>query len=169
MLVNASGTSTNEIGFITCGGKKLIIADAAASWNAKKKELNVYLSPYKLTTQDLEDVKRGGMWAPGSDKDSPDNKLWGDDCPSAQITIEFSAGEPSPRSATYYNFAFYRFVKKLTANDNRNAADIPKVIQSLKVENNHLILRSKGSEELFDEKYTWGLSLACPIFDVEEQ
>jgi len=90
MQLKAEETATGPAGFIMCGKKKLVIVGAAASWNVKKKELNVYLSPYKLTDEDLQEVKRGGMSALGSGKDSPDQKLWGDDCPSAQITIEFS-------------------------------------------------------------------------------
>ena len=52
-----------------CGGKKLIIADFAGSRKAKKRELNLYLSPHKLTEKDLENVKQGGMWAPGTEKE----------------------------------------------------------------------------------------------------
>jgi hypothetical protein len=170
MQVYASGTSTNEIGFITCGGKKLIIADAAASWNAKTKELHVYLSPHKFTDEDLRHVKRGGMWAPGSWKESPDKKLWGDNCPSIHISINFSSEVPSLGTATAAYLAYFKFDSNLPLFiNNKSAAEIPEVFQSLTVKDNHLVIRSKGSEGMFDNKYIWDLSISCPLFDVEEQ
>ncbi len=170
MLLNASGTSTNEIGFIMCGGKKLTIADAAASWNAETKRLNVYLSPYKIPDEDMRPVKRGAIWAMGSWKESPDKKLWGDDCPSVQITIDFSSEVPSLSTAIFSNYIFFHFDAKFPAiNNNKPASHIPKVFQTLTVKDNHLIIRTKGSEDLFDNKYIWDLSISCPIFDVEEQ
>jgi hypothetical protein len=170
MQVNASGTSTNDVGFIMCGGKKLIIADAAASWNAKTKELHVYLSPHKFTDEDLRNVKRGGMWAPGSWKESPDKKLWGNDCPSVHISIDVSTEVPSLSKATAAYLTFFKFDSKLPVFiNNKSAAEIPKVFQSLTVKDNYLTIRSKGSEEMFDNKYIWDLSISCPILNVEEQ
>ena len=165
----AEETSTKRTNFIQCGSKKLILVDAAASWNPKKRELNVYLSPYKLTVEDLKDVKRGGWWAPGSGKESPDQTLWGDTCPSTQVLIEFKQGDPSLKSADFCAFTFYHLAPQLSDSLNLTGKDILKNIQSLAVKGKTLNLQSKGSEELVGGTYTWDLSLSCPIYDVEEQ
>ena len=169
MQAEAEEGLTNRVNFIMCGSKKLVIVDAAASWNATKKEMNVYLSPHKFTAEDLKDVTRGEWWAPGMGKESPDKTLWGDTCPSAQILIEFTGSEPSVKSIDFCGITFYRLVHKLSDSVNLKGKDAQKIIQEVLVKGKVLNVRSKGSDELVGGSYTWDLSLCCPIHAVEEQ
>jgi hypothetical protein len=158
--LKAEDAATNRMSFVTGGDKTLIIVDAAASWNVKKKEMNVYLSPYKLTAQHLEDVKRGRGHFIGLGSGSDDLL--------AQIKLKFSKSARSLQTATFCNFQYTFFEKNFTANFNRNGAEVQKSIQKLTVEHNRLVFMSKGSGA-FDEPYTWDLSVSCPILDIEEK
>ena len=166
--LNAKEKSVNELGFIICGKKKLIILDATATWNAKKKEMQIYLFPFKLTKSDLKDVKLGRAWTVGFKKKSPDKKLWESWCPNAQILINFSKSDPSLKYANFCNFMFFGLEKNnYTANLNRNGKEVQKSIQKIIVKNHNLNFDSKGSGKLFDGQYSWELSASCPIFDIE--
>jgi hypothetical protein len=168
--LNAKAKSTEGMGFITCGKKKLIIIDAAATWNAKKKSMQIYLFPFKLTANDLKDIKSGKAWSVGFGKKSPDKKLWESWCPNAQVAIDFSKSDKSLKSATFCNFMFFGLEKKnYTANLNLNAEEVQKSIQDVIAKNNNLTFKSKGAGELFDGKYTWDLSVSCSIFNIKDK
>ena len=166
--LNAKEKSAKEIGFIMCGKKKLTIINAAATWNAKKKEMQVYFFPFKITTNDLKKIKSGNAWSIGFQKKSPNKKLWESWCPNAQLTINFSKSDQSLKSANFCNFMFFGLEKNnYTANLNRNGKEVQKSIQELTVKNNKLIFKSKDSGKLFDGEYTWDLSTSCPVFDIK--
>ena len=167
---NAKEKSGNGMGFIVCGNKKLIIIDAVATWNAKKKEMQVYFFPFKLTANDFKDIKSGKAWSVGFGKKSPDKKLWESWCPNAQVAIDFSKSDQSLKSATFCNFMFFGLKKKnYTANLNRNGEKVQKSIQEITVKNSSLTFKSKGSGKIFNEKYTWDLSASCPVFDINKK
>ena len=168
--LDAKDNSTNNgAGFIVCGKKKLVIIDAAATWNAKEKEMKIYFFPFKLTANDLKDIKSGEVWKIRLGKKSPNKKLWESWCPNGELKIDFTKSDRSLKSATFCNFMFFGLKKNnYTANLNRNGKEVQKSIQELNVENNSLSFKSKGSEKLFDDKYTWDLSASCPIFDIRK-
>ena len=168
-LLNAAEKMDNS-GWVVCNGKKLVITDVVATWNAKNKEMQVYFYPFKLNTADLKKVKSGKAWLVGFGKKSPDKKLWASWCPNAQLKINFSQVGPSLKSASFCNFMFFGLTKNnYTANLNKNGNDVQKNIQKLIVKTNKLFLKSKGSGKLFKEEYSWELSASCPVFDIKEQ
>jgi hypothetical protein len=157
-------------GYIFYNKKQMNFYDGAATWNKDKKELRIYLFPYRLSHQAIDYIAKGKVWIIGRRRRKVKGKIEEYYLPAVQIVVHSVNDDVTlSKNADSVKYMFLGIEKTgkvyISEKIDKAASDSLKL---LNISKDFLSFHMQGSEKDGESLYRWNFNISVPVLTLDD-